>query len=370
MGGFRDDPDWPLVAALEVFDDETQQARPAAIFTQRVIAPPLARLGVDSAPEAVAVCLDESGSLDLDRIAELLGTDEDGGQSRVGAWSGTNRDRASWSRPAGTCRATCGRSWPTAQAAAADDPRWEANVAALAAVLPRQLEPGEITAGLGAPWIPPSDVEAFCAEVLGASVEVERAGGPGPLDRGATSRPAGVGQPVLGVGHGPGRRRHPARCGLNQRLHTVTDQTDDGRRVRNDAETLAARDKQEALGARFAAWVWEDPAGPSRLAERYNELFNSVVLPVPRRQPPQPARAWPPASAPIPTSATPSPASSPTAARCSPTPSAPARPPPWSWPPWSCAASAWRPSRPSWSPTTCSSSSPGSGSSSTRRPRC
>lgn len=37
MGGFRDDPDWPLVAALEVFDEDTQAARPAAIFTERVI---------------------------------------------------------------------------------------------------------------------------------------------------------------------------------------------------------------------------------------------------------------------------------------------------------------------------------------------
>ncbi|MDP1804369.1 MAG: hypothetical protein Q8K72_04320, partial [Acidimicrobiales bacterium] len=43
MGGFRDDPDWPLVAALEVFDDETQQARPSAMFTQRIISPPVAR---------------------------------------------------------------------------------------------------------------------------------------------------------------------------------------------------------------------------------------------------------------------------------------------------------------------------------------
>ena len=27
MGGFRDDPDWPLVAALEHFDEEAQVAR-------------------------------------------------------------------------------------------------------------------------------------------------------------------------------------------------------------------------------------------------------------------------------------------------------------------------------------------------------
>ena len=45
------------------------------------------------------------------------------------------------------------------------------------------------------------------------------------------------------------------------------------------AETLAARDKQDALGARFSSWVWEEPRRASRLAERYNELFNSVVIP-------------------------------------------------------------------------------------------
>ena len=59
---------------------------------------------------------------------------------------------------------------------------------------------------------------------------------------------------------------------LNQRLHTVTDPTDDGRRVRNDAETIAARDKQDALGSRFAAWVWEEPERAARLAEHYNHL--------------------------------------------------------------------------------------------------
>ncbi len=68
-------------------------------------------------------------------------------------------------------------------------------------------------------------------------------------------------------------------AGLNQRLYTVYDEDADGRRVRNDAETLAARDKQEAVAVRFSAWVWEEPARAARLAERYNELFRSVVVP-------------------------------------------------------------------------------------------
>ena len=37
LGGFRTDPDWPLVAALEVVDRETETYDRAPIFTERVI---------------------------------------------------------------------------------------------------------------------------------------------------------------------------------------------------------------------------------------------------------------------------------------------------------------------------------------------
>lgn len=279
MGGFRDDPDWPLVAALEVFDDETQQARPAAMFTQRIISPPVARLGVDNAPEAVAVCLDEAGSLNLGRIAELLGVDEDAARAELKglAWEEPGSGQLV---PASRYLSGHVRSkLETVQDAAADDSRWEANVAALAAVLPRQLEPGEITAGLGAPWIPPEDVEAFCDDVLGASVEIERVAALGRWT--VVLRAGRRGSVSLSSEWGTARADAVTLldASLNQRLHTVTDATEDGRRVRNDAETLAARDKQDALGARFSSWVWEEPRRASRLAERYNELFNSVVIP-------------------------------------------------------------------------------------------
>ena len=66
---------------------------------------------------------------------------------------------------------------------------------------------------------------------------------------------------------------------LNQRAASVYDHLDDGSRVLNQAETLAAREKQEALEARFSAWVWEDPTRAERLGTRYNELFNATVLP-------------------------------------------------------------------------------------------
>lgn len=279
MGGFRDDPDWPLVAALEVFDDETQQARPAAIFTERVVSPPVERHGVDSASEALAVALDETGTADLERLAELLGTEPDVARAELGEQvfeDPTTGELVPASRyMSGNVRAKLA----AARAAAGIGGQWAANVAALEGVLPRQLEPGEITAGLGAPWIPAGDVEAFCAEVLGAEVEVEHL-----ASLGRWSIALRVGRRAsVSLSSEWGTARADAisllDASLNRRLYTVTDETPEGRRIRNDAETIAARDKQDALADRFSTWVWQEPARASRLADRYNELFFSVVVP-------------------------------------------------------------------------------------------
>jgi len=280
MGGFREDPHWPLVAALEDFDDETQTARRVAIFTDRVISPTSQRLGVDTPAEAVAVCLDETGAVTLQRVAELLGTPT--GETRSQLDGLVFNDPASGRlEPAerylsGNIRTRLA----AARTAAADDPsRWQANIDALTAVMPRQLEPGDITARLGASWIPPTDVEAFCREVLDATVDVERLVEVGQWN--VKLRDGSRRSVSLTSEWGTGRADAVTLldAGLSQRLHTVWDQTEDGRRVRNDAETIAACAKQDVLAERFSGWVWEHPERATRLADRYNELFCSVRLP-------------------------------------------------------------------------------------------
>lgn len=279
MGGFREDPDWPLVAALEVFDDETQQARPAAIFSERIIDPPHERHSVDSPDEAVAVCLDESGRVSLERAAELLGLDADTTRQGLGRLvydePGTDRLIPAAEYLSGNVRTKL----DAARVAAVDDPRYRVNVADLEGVLPRQLEPADITARLGSPWIPSRDVESFAGEVLDATVDVEHL----PQLGHWSARLRDCSRRSVALTSEWGTSRADAitllDAALNQRLHTVTDATDDGRRVRNDAETLAARDKQEALTTRFSTWVWEDPTRAERLATTYNDLFSSTVLP-------------------------------------------------------------------------------------------
>src|SRR5258708_35093379 len=54
------------------------------------------------------------------------------------------------------------------------------------------------------------------------------------------------------------------------------DELDDGRRVVNQQETLAAQEKAESLQRRFVEWLWSDADRAERLAHFYNDTFNAV----------------------------------------------------------------------------------------------
>ena len=65
---------------------------------------------------------------------------------------------------------------------------------------------------------------------------------------------------------------------LNGRTPTAYDDHQDGSRTVNQAETIAAREKQQQLKDRFREWVWEDRERAGRLAQEYNLRFNNIRL--------------------------------------------------------------------------------------------
>src|SRR5699024_6351307 len=71
----RDDPAFGGLLALEVFDDDTQRAIKADIFTEDIVSAPTARTSAQSPRDAVAISLDETRTIDLGRVGELLGID-------------------------------------------------------------------------------------------------------------------------------------------------------------------------------------------------------------------------------------------------------------------------------------------------------
>ncbi|WP_137726199.1 methyltransferase domain-containing protein [Prescottella subtropica] len=282
MGGFRRDPDYSLVMALEEYNPDTREAKPAAVLLGRVNVRPPRVERVETAAEALAVTLGECGFLDLLRVASLLGVDgEDAAAAALedlvyrdpqaaGAWTPA-RDYLS-----GNVRTKL----VAAVAAAGRDSDYARNVTALEEVMPAQLDENDVRVNLGAPWLTVEDVAAFVRDELGAN----HVGGilhtpsiaywelPKNLGCSAEARI------MYGTAH-----MSPIdllQCGLNGKRPIVYDSFYvDGKekRVRNPNETASAADRLQALHERFSVWVFEDDTRRRRILDAYNERFSSHV---------------------------------------------------------------------------------------------
>ncbi|MDN5758767.1 MAG: methyltransferase type 11, partial [Tomitella sp.] len=286
MGGFRRDPDYPLVLALENYDPDSGQAEPAAILTRRVNTRPERVDRVDTPAEALALSLSEAGRLDLGRVAALLGAaDADAAAEALGDLVYQDPDRNGvWVTARTYLSGDVRAKLATAKAAAAVIDTYSRNVDALAEVQPADLTAAEVRVNLGAPWLTTDDVKAFIVEVLEprrSYVSVEHSPTTASWDIGADYVGASE---AARMAYGTDRFT-PAQLlqyGLNGRRPIVYDEhydpaTATTRRVRNAAATAAAADKLQALQERFSLWVYEDRQRHDRILADYNRRFNSHV---------------------------------------------------------------------------------------------
>ena len=168
-----------------------------------------------------------------------------------------------------------------AQAAEPIDPAYRRNVEALQAVQPKDLEPGEIEARLGSSWIPPSDIRDFVAELLDVPRASVKIGYAETIATWTIELDYGAKYVVNNTTtHGTARFRASELIeqSLNGRTPTAYDEHEDGSRIVNQPETIAAREKQQQLKDRFRDWVWEDRERAARLAQEYNFRFNNLRL--------------------------------------------------------------------------------------------
>jgi N12 class adenine-specific DNA methylase/SAM-dependent methyltransferase len=273
---FRRDPYANAVLALEDFDPLQQDATKADICRERVIGRRSLRLGADTPADALAICLDTHGRVDLVAIARLLGTDEDSARAGLGDLVFQEPGTARLIHAAEYLSGNVRQKLAAAETATAEDPGLEINVAALRQVLPPDLGPGEITARPGAAWIEANYVQQFLQETLGdASIVVEHPGGSTWTVR-SSDRYSVLSTSVWGTSRYPAPS--VAQSLLEQRQIRIYDELPEGRRVLNMAETVAAQAKATELAQHFSEWIWEDAERAADLARIYNERFNSIVL--------------------------------------------------------------------------------------------
>jgi N12 class adenine-specific DNA methylase len=278
---FAGDPDQPLLLSLEIYNAETKRATKAAIFERRTLQRYQPADHVDTAAEALAISLNESGNIHWPRMRELTGRTEKQLQRELDDLIYRNPSGGQWETADRYLSGDVRAKLKAAQSAAVIDPSLGRNVDALKAVQPPDLQPGDISARLGSSWIPASDVRDFIAELLNTpktNVNVNHSGAI------ATWTVSLDGFSNLGVSnrvtHGTSRVRASELIedALNGRVPTVYDQLDKDTRVINQQETLAAREKQQSLKDRFSEWIWQDEERARRLARHYNDTFNNIRL--------------------------------------------------------------------------------------------
>ncbi|HOV58495.1 MAG TPA: LAGLIDADG family homing endonuclease, partial [Rhodanobacteraceae bacterium] len=285
-------PDGPLVSALEMKYDpgvtaararrtgqkvRKESAEPAPIMSQRVVLPYVPPNKAETGAEALTISLSETGRVDLERMAALLGKSE---QAVIDELFTEAEAPLIFRDPESG-------EWQTRDAylsgqvvkklAAARNAGLEKNASALEAVQPPPLSAADISVRLGQGWVPTDIYAEFTQKIIGGKARVHFSKVMNQFDvSGEVSKAA---QAEWGT-----ERATPLgliESMMNSRAVAIYDYfREDGKdkRVLNEEETQLANAKANEIANEFADWIMADADRRSRLTEIYNREFNNRVV--------------------------------------------------------------------------------------------
>ena len=279
---FRLDTDFPLVSGLEIVE-ENGETRKADIFTKRTLSPYRTPEHCETAQEAFAVCLNEKRAVDLAFIAKLTGKDEEEAIADLKGLIYLNPKTRNWESADEYLSGRVVDKLAEAEAAAAKDPRFRENAEALKAVQPEYIASHDIAVQIGAPWIGAKYYEQFIREKFapyaGETIDVQYNS---ILNSWYVAKPFSRHSKLEATSvYGTSRMDAYSLLEnlLNQRSVKVFDYYQDAegrdRRKLNKEDTIAAREKGDAMREEFSRWLFSDPDRRKELTDLYNRLFNS-----------------------------------------------------------------------------------------------
>lgn len=298
---FKPDGDSALLFACENVSDDEETVTKADVFTKRTIRPYTAVTSTDDCFEALQISKNERGSVDISYIEELTKKDYDTVLAELGNAVFRNpvavnpEDKYSGFETAEEYLS--GRvvdKLQTAERMKQSNPDlidYDKNISALREVQPSPVRASDIAVRVGTSWIDKELYKEFFCELIGMpyyyrdGVELyyNKHDGSWRIDRTQYARNYG-GMNVTSV-YGTNRAnayRLFEDC-LNQRstqiYDTVLDADGREKRVLNNSETVAAREKQNKIVEAFKDWIFRDPIRRDELETVYNRLFNQIRLP-------------------------------------------------------------------------------------------
>ncbi len=296
---FRDDGDSALLFACENLSEDKKTATKADIFSKRTIRPYVAAVQTDDCYEALHISMNERGRVDIAYIEELTKKDYDTVLYELGDAVFRNPTETDLDdKYSGFETAEKYLSGKVKQKLAAaqsfcnqfPNQGFERNVKALEQVQPKPLTASEISVRIGSSWVDKEYYKKFLMKILdipfyykdSLSLYYNPHDSSWRIDKAGFLR----NHSYMKVHEVYGTNRANAYrifedC-LNLRATTIYDTVEeDGRekRVLNQAETIAAREKQNKIREEFKDWIFAEPERREALEATYNALFNQIRLP-------------------------------------------------------------------------------------------
>lgn len=299
---FKPDGDSALLFACENVSEDEETVTKADIFFKRTIRPYTAVTSTDDCFEALQISKNERGAVDISYIEELTKKDYDTVLSELGNAVFRNpvavnpEDKYSGFETAEEyLSGRVADKLQTAERYKQDFPDlidYDKNIAALKEVQPAPIKASDIAVRIGTSWIDKEIYKEFFCQLIdmpyymrdGIELYYNKHDSSWRVDR-TTSYARNYRSMKITNVYGTSRAnayRLFEDC-LNQRFTQIYDTVldEDGRekRVLNQSETVAAREKQNKIKEAFKDWIFASPGRRDELETIYNRLFNQIRLP-------------------------------------------------------------------------------------------
>lgn len=299
---------YQLVASLEQDYDKNTLIKKSDIFTQRVNVPKPQIEHIDTASEALAVCIAEKGYIDFDYMSNLTDIDkaslEESLRNNGEIYPipmNTENNEYTYQTASEYLSGDIYAKLDTAESyAAVDNNIYRANVTALKAALPTPLKAGDIDVNLGATWIAPEYYEQFMYKLFETplfnrsdgifkdskiSVKYSEYSGKWFISHKAADKSVTVTKTYGACGYS-GYQILEAALNLSE-PKVYKDKLDEYGRIMFDKNnkpirvidvpaTQVVQQKANKIRREFKNWLFSDPVRRSDIVDTYNRTFNCI----------------------------------------------------------------------------------------------
>ena len=284
-----------MLSTIEDYDTFSKTATKGKIFSERTIKPHKAITHTDDVVEALAICLNEKGVLDIKEIETLTNksfeevVNELDGKIYLNPLRYNKDDKyEGWETAEEYLSGNVKQKLRIAEIESRSDKRFTKNVEDLTKIQPKPIPAEDIAVRIGTNWIDKKYYEQFFREVMDmphyASLDIEY----NEFDTSWSVKCNRWSINAVKLENEYGTVSRNAieifEDSLNQKASKVTmevrreDDPTKTKRVIDKERTAEARAKQKILEEKFESWIFEDEKRRNELVQKYNDIYNNIVL--------------------------------------------------------------------------------------------